>query len=61
MRTVGDCDAWDLYEEVKISFERFQDAVRAHGWHHGHEETLFDALSKDQSAIVAEDMRPAGR
>ena len=39
---------------------RFQDSVRSRGWHHGDEETLFDALSKDQEAIVAEDM-PRGR
>jgi len=60
MRNVGECDAWDPYEEVKITFEQFQNAYRQHGWHHGQEEQLFDGLSSNKEYITSEDMKWLG-
>lgn len=60
MRNVGECDAWDPYDEVKITFEQFQGAYQTHGWHHGREEQLFDAISSNQEFITAEDMKWLG-
>lgn len=60
MRNVGECDAWDPYDEVNITFEQFQTALQSHGWHYGQEEELFDALSSDKEYIRAEDMKWLG-